>query len=293
MATLWRITFLIAVLLSTLRAHSTPLHEFGVKLYLRMQVDSRQNASLLLYSPFGDYSEIKLALYGENRWSVHFAQKLQNFDQQIDPDPISQSFVRYAGKGVQFEIGKIWMPFGQGLGERELVRGAHWMLPVARGNRLNMAIADNGRGRQSGVFCRVGSNTAGISVAIGQNLAQSRTAFAFIRGDRYQPRLGAGYRVLWGVDLRQVAGITLWQVEAIAGRGGDLPDTEWLLVQASTRLPGGLMPTLRAEVDVRRSDLRWMLSVQQQVGGGFALYPQAVFRQANLEQVNIELRASF
>jgi hypothetical protein len=29
------------------------------------------------------------------------------------------------------------------------------------------------------------------------------------------------------------------------------------------------------------------------MGGGFVLYPQVVFRRADFEQVNVELRASF
>jgi hypothetical protein len=270
-----------------------PLYEFGFNIRARMRVDSNRNANLLLYSQLGEYSDVHLALYGENRLSVYFAQKLQNFDKPVDPDDIEQAFLRYEGHGWRVQAGKMWMPFGQGMGERELAKGIHLSVPLWRSNMLDVALAHNGSHRQQGVFCRLGSRSLGVSVAVGENLAMSKTAFRFIRGEGYESVLDKGYGLLMGLDTRQVAGITLWQLETIVARRGQLPDTEFLLVQASTRLPAGLNPVVRAEADLRARELRWLVSVQQNMGGGFVLYPQVVFRRSDFEQANIELRASF
>lgn len=270
-----------------------PLYEFGFNIRARMRVDNNRNANLLLYSQFGEYSDAHLALYGENRIGMYFSQKLQNFDRPVDPDEIEQAFFSYEGRGWRFRVGKMWMPFGQGMGERELAKGVLFSVPLWRGNALDIALASNGSGRQQGVFCRVGSRSLGASVAAGENLGISKTAFRFIRGEDYAPELGKGYGLLLGVDTRQVAGITLWQLEAIVARRGQLPDAEFLIAQASIRLPAGLNPIVRAEVNSRASDVRWLISVQQNVGGGFALHPQVVFRRSDFEQANIELRASF
>lgn len=270
-----------------------PLYEFGFNIRARMRMDNNRNANLLLYSHFGEYSDVHLALYGENRVGVYFAQKLQNFDRPVDPDDIEQAFVSYQGRGWLVRVGKMWLPFGQRMGERELARGALVTIPLWKGNALETAVASNGKGRQKGVFCRFGSRSLGTSVAIGENLALSKTAFRFIRGEDYEPTLGKGYGLLLGLDTRQVAGITLWQVEAIIARRGQLPDADFLIVQASLRLPAGLSPTVRAEANARAREVRWMISVQQSIGGGFVLYPQVVFRKADFEQANLELRATF
>lgn len=270
-----------------------PLYEFGFNIRARMRVDNNRNANLLLYSHSGEYSDAHLALYGENGIGMYFSQKLQNFDRPVDPDEIEQAFLSYKRRGWHVRVGKMWMPFGQGMGERELAKGVLFSVPLGHDNTLDIALANNGRFRQQGVFCRFGSRSLGASVAVGRNLGISKTAFRFIRGERYEPELGKGYGWLLGVDTRQVAGITLWQVEAIVARRGGLPDAEFLIVQASIRLPAGLNPVVRAEVNSRASDLRWLISIQQNIGGGFALYPQVVFRRADFEQANIELRASF
>lgn len=270
-----------------------PLYEFGFNIRARMRVDNNRNANLLLYSQFGEYSDVHLALYGENRLSVYFAQKLQNFDKPVDPDDIEQAFLSYEGRGWNVRAGKMWVPFGQGMGERELAKGVLLSAPLWRGNTLDIALAHNGSRRQQGMFCRFGSRSLGASVAVGENLALSKTAFRFIRGEEYEPALGKGYGLLVGLDTRQVAGITLWQMEAIVARRGQLPDTEFLIVQASIRLPAGLNPVVRAEADSHARELRWLVSVQQNMGGGFVLYPQVVFRRSDFEQANIELRASF
>lgn len=278
----------------TVGCAAEPLYEFGFHIRARMRVDNNGNANLLLYSPFGEYSAVHLALYGENRLSVFFAQKVQNFDKPVDPDEVEQAFIRYDGRGWRFQVGKMWMPFGQGMGERELAKGVLFSVPLWRDNALDIALATNGSRRQQGVFCRFGSRSLGASVAVGQNLALSKTAFRFIRGEDNEPTLDTGYGLLLGADTRQVAGLTLWQLEAIvARRGRMMPDTEFLIVQASVRLPAGLNPVVRAEADRRARDVRWLLSVQQNMGGGFVLYPQVVFRRADFEQVNVELRASF
>lgn len=270
-----------------------PLYEFGFNIRARMRMDSNRNANLLLYSHFGEYSDVHLALYGENQVGVYFAQKLQNFDRLVDPDDIEQAFVSYQGRGWLVRVGKMWLPFGQRMGERELARGVLVTIPLWKGNALETAVSSNGKSRQKGVFCRFGSRSLGTSVAIGENLALSKTAFRFIRGEDYEPTLGKGYGLLLGLDTWQIAGITLWQVEAIFARRGQLPDADFLIVQASLRLPAGLNPTVRAEANARAREVRWMLSVQQNVGGGFVLYPQVVFRKADFEQANLELRASF
>lgn len=270
-----------------------PLYEFGFNIRARMRMDNNRNANLLLYSHFGEYSDVHLALYGENRVGVYFAQKLQNFDRPVDPDDIEQAFVSYQTRGWLVRVGKMWLPFGQRMGERELARGALVTIPLWKGNTLETAVANNGKSRQKGVSCRFGSHSLGTSVAIGENLALSKTAFRFIRGEDYEPTLGKGYGLLLGLDTRQIAGITLWQVEAIFARRGQLPDADFLIVQASLRLPAGLNPTVRAEANARARELRWMVSVQQNVAGGFVLYPQVVFRKADFEQANLELRAIF
>lgn len=274
-------------------AGAEPLYEFGFNIRARMRMDNNRNANLLLYSQFGEYSDAHLALYGENRLSVYFAQKLQNFDRTVDLEEIEQAFVRYEGRGWQAQLGKMWMPFGQGMGERELAKGALLRVGLWKDNALEIAIASNGRDRQGGVFCRFGSRTLGASVAYGNNLGMGQTAFRFLRGEDYQPDLGKGYGLLLGMDVRQVAGITLWQGEVILARRGDLPDADFVMVQASLRLPAGLNPVVRAETNIRAREVRWMVSVQQNVGGGFALYPQVVFRKSDFEQANLELRASF
>ncbi|MCL6474649.1 MAG: hypothetical protein K6U75_06310 [Firmicutes bacterium] len=278
----------------TVRCVAEPLYEFGFNIRARMRVDDNRNANLLLYSQFGEYSAAHLALYGENRLSMYFAQKLQNFDKPVDPDEVEQAFIRYDGRGWRFQAGKMWMPFGQGMGERELAKGVLFSVPLWRKNALDIALATNGSRRQQGVFCRFGSRSLGASVAVGEHLALSKTAFRFIRGEDYEPALDTGYGLLVGVDTRQVAGLTLWQLEAIvARRGRMMPDTEFLIVQASVRLPAGLNPVVRAEADRRAGEVRWLVSVQQNMGGGFVLHPQVVFRRADFEQVNMELRASF
>lgn len=270
-----------------------PLYEFGFNICARMRMDNNRNANLLLYSHFGEYSDAHLALYGENRLSAYFAQKLQNFDRPVDPDEVEQAFLSYPGRGWTVRAGKMWLPFGQRMGERELGKGVLVMIPLWRDNSVQMALADNGKSRQKGVFCRFGSRSLGASVAYGRNLGISKTAFRFIRGEDFEPELGKGYGLLLGVDTRQIAGITLWQVEAIAARQGGLPDADFLIVQASVRLPAGLNPTVRAEANARAREVRWMVSLQQSMGGGFVLYPQVVFRRADFEQANLELRASF
>jgi len=270
-----------------------PLYEFGFNIRARMRVDNNRNANLLLYSQFGEYSDVHLALYGENRLGVYFAQKLQNFDEPVDPDEIEQAFLSYEGRGWRVRAGKMWMPFGQGMGERELARGVSVSVPLWRDNALDIALADNGSGRQRGVFCRFGSRSLGSSVAFGENLGLSKAAFRFIRGEDYEPELGKGYGVLVGVDTRQIAGITLWQLEAIVARRGQIPDAEFFIAQASIRLPAGLNPVVRMEANSRARELRWLVSIQQNMGGGFVLYPQVVFRRSDFEQANIELRASF
>jgi len=313
----------------TVRCVAEPLYEFGFNIRARMRVDDNRNANLLLYSQFGEYSAAHLALYGENRLSMYFAQKLQNFDKPVDPDEVEQAFIRYDGRGWRFQAGKMWMPFGQGMGERELAKGVLFSVPLWRKNALDIALATNGSRRQQGVFCRFGSRSLGASVAVGEHLALSKTAFRFIRGEDYEPALDTGYGLLVGVDTRQVAGLTLWQLEAIVarrgrmmpdteflilvgwdpgrfhgltrwhreafvtGRGRTLPDTEFLIVRAWVRLPAGLNPVVRAEADRRAGEVRWLVSVQQNMGGGFVLHPQVVFRRADFEQVNMELRASF
>lgn len=270
-----------------------PLYEFGFTIRARMRVDMGRNANLLLYSHFGEYSDVHLALHGENRVSIYFAQKLQNFDKPVDSEEVEQAFLAYEGSGWRVQVGKMWMPFGQGMGERELGKGILFAVPLHRGNMLHVAFTDNGSGKQRAVFSRVGSRSLGVSLASGQNLGISKTAFRFIRGEDYEPQLGRGYGLLIGVDTRQVAGVTLWQLEAILARGGRLADTEFLIVQASIRLPAGLSPIVRAEADRQARQVRWLLSVQQNIGSGFALYPQVVFHRADFEQVNLELRASF
>lgn len=272
---------------------SEPLYEFGFNIRARMRMDTNRNANLLLYSQFGEYSDVHLALHGENRLSVYFAQKLQNFDKPVDPDDIEQAFLSYQGRGWRVQAGKMWAPFGQGMGERELVKAVSFSAPLWRDNVLNVALADNGSRRQRGVFCRFGSRSLGASVAVGENLAMSKAAFRFIRSEYYEPELGKGYGLLMGVDTRQIAGITLWQVEATIARRGQMPDTEFLIVQASIRLPAGLNPVVRAEANSRVREVRWLVSMQQNMGGGFVLYPQVVFRRSDFEQANIELRASF
>jgi hypothetical protein len=280
------------VVVGTSRAE--PLYEFGFTIRARMRVDSERNVNLLLYSHFGEYSEAHLALYGENRFSLYFAQKLQNFDKPADPDEVEQAFVRYEGQGWRVQVGKMWMPFGQALGERELARGVLLSVPIWRDNALDVAIADNGSRRQRGVFCRYGSRTLGASVAVGKNLALSKTAFRFIRGEDYAPQLATGYGMLLGFDVRQIAGVTLWQLEGIVARHGQgMPDTEFLVVQASLRLPAGLNPVVRAEANRQAREVRWLVSIQQNVGGGFVLYPQVVFRRSDFEQTNVEVRATF
>ena len=270
-----------------------PLYEFGFNIRARMRMDSDRNANLLLYSHFGEYSDAHLALYGENRLNVYFAQKLQNFDRKIDPDDVEQAFIAYEGNGWRLQAGKMWAPFGQKMGERELIRGAMLSLPVWKRNTLEVALARNGSGRQNGVFCRFGSRVLGASVAAGENLGISQCAFRFIRGESYVPEFGRGYGLLLGMDTQQVAGITRWQVEAILARQGALPDTEFVIVEASLRLPAGLNPKFRAEGNLREREFRWMVSVQQAVGSGFALYPQVVFRKSDFQQANLEVRASF
>jgi len=270
-----------------------PLYEFGFNVRARMRVDSSRNANLLLYSSFGEYSDVHLALYGENRVGVYFSQKLQNFDTPVDPEEIEQAFLSYEGRGWRARVGKIWMPFGQGMGERELAKGVLLSVPLWRDNVLDVALAHNGSRRQRGVFCRFGSRSLGASMAVGENLGLSKTAFRFVRGEDYEPELGKGYRLLLGVDARQVAGITLWQLEAVVARRGQMPDAEFLIVQASIRLPAGLYPAVRAEANTRVRDIRWLVSIQQNMGGGFVLHPQVVFRRSDFEQANIELRASF
>jgi hypothetical protein len=270
-----------------------PLYEFGFNIRARMRVDSDRNANLLLYSHFGEYSTVHLALYDENRWSVYFAQKLQNFDKPVDPDAVEQAFLSYEGRGWRVRAGKFWMPFGQAMGERELAKGVLLSIALQRGNVIELSLADNGKGKQRGAFCRLGSRMVGVSVAAGENLGISKTAFRFVRGERYEPALGVGYSLLLGVDARQVLGITLWQVEAIVARGGQLPKAEFLIAQASIRLPAGLNPVVRAEASTETRQVRWLVSVQQNMGGGFVLHPQVVFRNADFEQANIEVRASF
>ncbi|MCS6829951.1 MAG: hypothetical protein RMM08_12220 [Armatimonadota bacterium] len=284
---------LIGWLVLTAACSAEPLYEFGFNIRSRIRVDNNRNANLLLYSQFGEYSDVHLALHGENRLSVYVSQKLQNFDKPVDPDEIEQLFLSYEGRGWRVRAGKTWMPFGQGMGERELAKGILLSMPLWQGNILDIAFASNGRSRQQGVFCRFGSRSLGASVAVGENLALSKTAFRFIRGEQYEPVLGKGHRLLIGVDTRQVAGVTVWQVEAIVARHGQMPDTEYLIAQASIRLPAGLNPVVRVEANSRARDIRWMASVQQNMGGGFALYPQVVFRRSDFEQANIELRASF
>lgn len=269
-----------------------PLYEFGFNVRARMRLDSDRNANLLLYSQFGEYSSVHVALHDERGWSLFFAQKLQNFDKTVDSEEAEQAFLAYAGRGWRLQVGKLWMPFGQGMGERELGKGTLLTLPFPRGNTLHLAFADNGRGRQRGLFIRVGSPQLGVSVATGQNLGISKTAFHLGRGESYEPQLGRGYGLLVGVDARQVAGITLWRVEAIVAREGRLPDTEFVIVQASTRLPAGLSPVIRAEVDRQAREVRWLVSVQQNIGSAILLYPQVVFRRADFEQANLELRVS-
>lgn len=270
-----------------------PLYEFGFNIRARIRMDNNRNANLLLYSHFGEYSDVHLALYGESQLSAYFAQKLQNFDRSIDPDDIEQAFLSYQGRDWIVRVGKIWLPFGQRIGERELAKGVSLTVPLPNRNSLEMAVANNGKNRQQGVFCRLGSRSLGTSVAYGKNLGISKTAFRFIRSEDFEPELGKGYGLLLGVDTRQIAGITLWQVEAILARRGNLPDADFLIVQASLRLPAGLNPTVHAEANARAHEVRWMVSVQQNMGGGFVLYPQVVFRKANFEQANLELRASF
>ncbi len=270
-----------------------PLYEFGFNIRARMRMDNNRNANLLLYSQFGEYSDVHLALYGENRLGVYFSQKLQNFDRPVDPDEIEQAFLRYEGRGWRVSAGKMWMPFGQGMGERELAKGVFVSVPLWRENALDIALANNGSRRQQGVFCRFGSRSLGASVAVGENLGLSKTAFRFIRGEGYEPELGKGYGLLVGVDTRQIAGITLWQLEAIVARHGQVPDADFFLAQASVRLPAGLNPVVRVEANSRVRELRWLVSIQQNMGGGFVLYPQVVFRRSDFEQANIELRASF
>ena len=270
-----------------------PLYEFGFNIRARMRMDNNRNANLLLYSQFGEYSDVHLALYGENRLGVYFSQKLQNFDEPVDPDEIEQAFLRYEGRDWHVRVGKMWMPFGQGMGERELAKGVLLSVPLWRENVLDIALANNGSRRQQGAFCRFGSRSLGASVAVGQNLGLSKTAFRFIRGEDYEPELGKGYGLLVGVDTRQIAGITLWQLEAIVARNGQVPDAEFFIAQASVRLPAGLNPVVRVEANSRARELRWLVSIQQNMGGGFVLYPQVVLRRSDFEQVNIELRASF
>jgi hypothetical protein len=278
----------------TVTCGAEPLYEFGFNIRARMRVDNNRNANLLLYSQFGEYSDAHLALHGENRLSVYFAQKLQNFDKPVDPDEVEQAFIRYDRRGWRVQAGKMWMPFGQGMGERELAKGVLFAVPLWRGNVLDIAFANNGSRRQRGIFCRFGSRSLGASAAVGENFTLSKTALRFIRGEDYEPELDTGYRLLVGADTRQVAGVTLWQLEAIVARHGRMmPDTEFLIVQASIRLPAGLNPVLRAEADRRARELRWLVSVQQNMGGGFVLYPQVVFRRSDFEQASIELRASF
>ncbi|MCS7310086.1 MAG: hypothetical protein NZ741_07680, partial [Armatimonadetes bacterium] len=208
-------TLLAGWLLLAGRGGAEPLYEFGFSIRARMRLDNNRNANLLLYSQFGEYSNVHLALHGENRLSVYFAQKLQNFDKPVDPEEVEQAFLAYEGGGWRAQVGKMWMPFGQGMGERELGRGVLWIAPLRRGNMLQLAFADNGAGKQRGVFCRVGSRSLGMSLAIGENLGISKAAFRFIRGEDYEPQLGRGYGLLAGVDTRQVAGVTLWQLEAV------------------------------------------------------------------------------
>ncbi len=284
---------LVAWLALAAAGSAEPLYEFGFNIRARMRMDNNRNANLLLYSHFGEYSDVHLALYSENRWSAYFAQKLQNFDREADPDDVEQAFLAYQGRGWRLQVGKMWLPFGQRMGERELGRSVMLSLPVRRRNSLELAVVDNGAGRPQGVFSRFGSRSLGASIAWGRNLGISKCAFRFIRGEDYQPELGRGYGLLLGADAMQVAGITRWQMEAIIARRGDLPDTEFLIVQASLRLPAGLNPMFRAEGNLRERDLRWMVSVEQVIGGGVALYPQVVFRKADFQQANIELRASF
>lgn len=270
-----------------------PLYEFGVNLRARMRMDNNRNANLLLYSQFGEYSSVHLALRTENQLNFFFSQKLQNFDRTCDPEEVEQAFASYEGRGWRVWVGKMWMPFGQGMGERELAKGVQVRARLWKENTLQLAVANNGERRQKGIFCRFGSRSLGASIAYGENLGTSKAAFRFVRGEDYEPIVGKGYGLLLGVDVRQIAGITLWQAEAILARNGLIPDADFLIVQASIRLPAGLNPVVRAEANTRSRDLRWLVSVEQPMGGGLVLYPQVVFRRADFEQANIELRMSF
>lgn len=171
------------------------------------------------FDPFGHHSTIALQFTLEPGLRAYVSQKIERIRHDGDSSQIDESYVEDAGV---WRAGKQYLPFGQLRVMRESVVAVRSdtelflrVLPMA------VAACDGGHGHQRGVVGRIGSDSVGMSFALGQHFGISGTSLTQIRLPDESPGMGRGYDRVFGIDAKRSIGPVAFAGEFVALRGGE------------------------------------------------------------------------
>lgn len=179
--------------------------DIRARLDLALTFDSREGSPgrVRLYSPLGRPSTVGLTLLLENGLNVNVSERLQRLPGDSGADLFDEAYIEDPGL---YRVGKQYLPFGSGRLLRESVLALRIDSNlIAENLPVTLAFANEGRGRQNGVFVRVGRGF-GASLAYGEHFGIDATDLGVIRHPEDAPGRGRGWRQAIGFDAARRAG---------------------------------------------------------------------------------------
>ena len=171
------------------------------------------------YDPFGHHSVVSLQFSLEPGFRAYVSQKIERIRHDGDTSQIDESYVEDAGV---WRAGKQYLPFGLQRIMRESVVAVRSDTDLfLRVLPMSIAACDAGHGRQRGLVGRIGSNSAGVSFAIGQHFGISGTSLTEARLPEQSPGVGNGYDRVLGIDASRKLGAVSFAGEYVILRAGE------------------------------------------------------------------------
>lgn len=252
---------LCVLLLLRIADAQQPLALFGARLQVQARADER-TTSLRWYDDLARHSVVFLQLYHESGYGAYAAQRLQNLATDRTRAALDEAYIERIGG---WRVGKFYATFGAGLLLNESVIAVQSPTRFAIGNLpMRVAYLFNGTERQRGVYVRVGTERAGISVGVGNRFGIDPHAFALWELPE-RPRNPEGYETLYGSDYRLSLSRVQVQLEWLYSAGKRVADTHWFALRAAfTDLP--LQPELGVAYQTHTQQLSWRVAVGQRIG---------------------------
>ena len=243
-------------------------------------------------------SVVGVRLNLQNGNQIHLSQRLERIENTGDVDSLDEYTLERRG---EWKLGKQYLTFGAG----GLVRDSAPALSVQTHvvfDRLpaTIAIAEAGPGRARGLFARVGRDT-GVSVAVGEHLANQPTSLSTIRNPEDAPGRDHGYGLILGIDARQQMGAFSVVGEfASFQQGQDTSDVDtqvsdlratWRAAKTSRSAEISLLFGWSRDWQSREDFYR--ISADVQVDRHFIVSPYVRFNRGALAQVGLSSRIRF